>query len=87
MKTLAQAVIGSDGHLSIWADLTAALNYAVRCHGVLHELVTKIEAECEAKAAFERGKAEGIALSHLSGFGSPASSCQSSSCSPVCVNK
>jgi hypothetical protein len=90
MKVIAALVVGSDGHTSVWPlddpdpnrDQGAMMNYCLRVHGVFHELVTAWEARQEAQAAFEQGKAAGIALCQISGAGTLPAGCQSSCANP-----
>lgn len=63
MKVIGELVIDSHGRASLWLpeSLTAALNYAVRVHGVMTDCVTLWEAEQEKRAAYLAGLAEGAA--------------------------
>ena len=55
MHSSAELVISQDGNRSVWADLTPALIYATRVHGIVHHLITQWEARQLAKEAYERG--------------------------------
>lgn len=64
MRTVADLVIDRLGRISVWIDKTAATAYAAlpRIAGRVEDLVSRIEAEQEAKEAYQRGLEAGKLL-------------------------
>lgn len=55
MDTVAFVVVGERGHRSVHLDQTIASQTAVRCHGVVKDLVLAEDVRAAIRAAYEQG--------------------------------